>query len=114
QEFQACGPFSSDEVVTVGAEIAQALAAVHAAGLLHRDVKTQNVMRRADGRLVLMDFGAGRPADTEPGEDAVITGTPLYLAPEVLNHQRATVQSDIYSLGVLMFYLLTGAYPVSG
>jgi serine/threonine protein kinase/dipeptidyl aminopeptidase/acylaminoacyl peptidase len=114
QEFQARGPFTAHEAAAVGVEIARALAAVHEAGLLHRDVKTQNVMRRSDGRLVLMDFGAGRPADGGTAEEAAITGTPLYLAPEVLEHQRATVQSDIYGLGVLLFYLLTGAYPVSG
>ena len=114
QEFQARGPFSVRDVIVVGREIAHALAAVHEAGLLHRDVKTQNVMRRSDGRLVLMDFGAGRRVERGSGEDAAITGTPLYLAPEVLDGYRATVQSDVYSLGVLLFYLLTGKYPVSG
>jgi serine/threonine protein kinase len=61
-----------------------------------------------------MDFGAGRTLDREALEDAAITGTPLNLAPEVLDGHRATVQSDIYSLGVLLFFLLTGTYPVSG
>ena len=113
-EFQARGPFTPEDATGVGVEIAHALAAVHEAGLLHRDVKAQNVMRRTDGRLVLMDFGAGRRVDGGAGEGAAITGTPLYLAPEVLGGHRATVQSDLYSLGVLLFYLLTGNYPVTG
>jgi serine/threonine-protein kinase len=114
QEFQAGGPFLVRDIIVVGREIAHALAAVHEAGLLHRDVKSHNLMRRADGRLVLMDFGAGRRVERNSGEDAAITGTPLYLAPEVLEGYRATVQSDIYSLGVLLFHLLTGRYPVTG
>jgi Tol biopolymer transport system component len=114
QEFETRGRFPAADAGIVGREIARALAAVHDAGLLHRDVKAQNIMRRSDGRLVLMDFGAGRQADGEGGDNEAITGTPLYLAPEVLGRQRATVQSDVYSLGVLLFYLLTGSYPVSG
>jgi eukaryotic-like serine/threonine-protein kinase len=107
------GPFGSDEALLIGVEVARALAAVHGAGLIHRDVKAQNVMREDGGRLVLMDFGAGedvRGLAARPGT----AGTPVYMAPEVLNGGRATRQSDIYSLGVLLFYLVTGTHPVSG
>ena len=107
------GPFGSDEALLIGVEVARALAAVHQAGLVHRDVKAQNVMREDGGRLVLMDFGAGedlRGVAARPGT----AGTPMYMAPEVLNGGRATPQSDIYSLGVLLFYLVTGTHPVSG
>ena len=105
---QAFGP---TEVARIGVELARALDAVHAAGLIHRDIKAQNVMREDGGRIVLMDFGAGRGLN-EGGSD--LTGTPLYLAPEIFRGQRATVQTDIYSLGVLLYHLLTRSYPVCG
>ena len=89
-----------------------ALEAVHSAGLLHRDVKPQNVMRDRAGRLVLMDFGSGH--DAQRFAASTVEGTPLYAAPEVLNGEEASVRSDIYSLGVLLWYLLTASYPVNG
>jgi Protein kinase domain len=100
--------FTAAEAVTIGIELCRAVAAVHAAGLLHRDIKPHNVMRAADGRIVLMDFGTGR----ELGADAALAGTPLYLAPELLAGAAATVRSDIYSLGVVLYHLITGSYPV--
>ena len=104
--------FSADDVAAIGLELSRAVGAVHAAGLLHRDIKAHNVVRADDGRIVLMDFGTGTELDDR--STAELAGTPLYLAPEVLAGQPATVQSDIYGLGVLLFYLLTGAYPVTG
>ena len=101
--------FTPAEVVHIGVESARAVAAVHAAGLLHRDVKAQNVMRADDGRIVLMDFGTGRELDDDR---QALAGTPLYLAPELFSGGAATVASDTYSLGVLLFHLLTGSYPV--
>ena len=103
-------PFTATETARVGAEICKAIAAVHAAGLLHRDIKAQNVMLADDGRVVLMDFGAGREFDDGAATD--LAGTPLYLAPELFRGQRATAQSDIYSLGVLLFHLVSRGYPV--
>ena len=107
QENSALGV---DDAVAIGLELCGAVAAVHRAGLLHRDIKTDNVMRADDGRIVLMDFGTGRELGDGAGSD--LAGTPLYLAPEVLEGRPATVQSDIYSLGVLIYRLVSGAYPV--
>jgi serine/threonine-protein kinase len=105
--------FSPREVATIGQALCGAIAAVHAAGLLHRDIKAQNVMMARDGRVALMDFGTGR--EQRAGSGAVLAGTPLYLAPEVLTGTRtASVETDIYSIGVLLFFLLTGSYPVTG
>ena len=101
---------SAAEAVGIGLELCRAMSAVHGAGLLHRDIKAQNVMRAEDGRIVLMDFGTGRELDDDATSD--LAGTPLYLAPEVLQGQRATVRSDIYSLGVLLYHLVSGSYPV--
>lgn len=103
------GPFGARETAAIGLDLCAALAAVHAAHLLHRDIKAQNVMREEGGRIVLMDFGTGEDLS---GTNRLV-GTPLYLAPEIFAGQKASVQSDIYSLGVLLFYLLTGAYPVA-
>ena len=98
------------EAVDIAHELCRAMSAVHGAGLLHRDIKAHNVMRAEDGRIVLMDFGTGRELDDEATSD--LAGTPLYLAPEVLQGQKASVRSDIYSLGVLLYRLVTGSYPV--
>ena len=110
QIVQARGPFGAREAALIGLDLCAALAAVHGAGLLHRDIKAQNVMRESGGRLVLMDFGTGEELS---GTNRLV-GTPLYLAPEIFRGQRASVQSDLYSLGVLLFYLVTGKFPVVG
>jgi TolB-like protein len=109
QLLQQSHVFDVPEIVRVASDLCGALAAVHDAGLLHRDVKAHNVMLDSSGRVLLMDFGAGRELDDRVPD---LAGTPLYLAPEVFRGQPATVQSDIYSLGVLLYHLLTGAYPV--
>jgi TolB-like protein/Tfp pilus assembly protein PilF len=108
------GPWSANEAAVVGQEICRALAAVHGAGLVHGDVKAQNVMRESGGRFVLMDFGAGRFSDGRPAVGTRPAGTPLYLAPEVLQGGQPSVQSDLYALGVLLYLLVTGSYPVQG
>ncbi len=106
------GVFSATEVARLGSDLCRAVAAVHAAGLLHRDIKAQNVMvADDDGRVVLMDFGAG--SETRGSARATAAGTPLYLAPEVLSGGAATRQSDVYSIGVLLYHLLTNSYPVA-
>jgi len=110
------GPLSPREAALLGAELCGALAAVHAAGLVHGDVKTHNIMRegapghaRDAGRIVLMDFGSSHES-TSPGAGA--PGTPLFTAPEVLAGGRATQASDIWSLGVVLYRLVSGRWPV--
>ena len=107
--LHARGPMSASEAALVGLDLCRALAAVHGAALVHRDVKASNVMREVGGRIVLTDFGAGRCRGLEPKRQ--LAGTPLYLAPEVLAGSEATVLSDIYSLGVVLFRLVTAGYP---
>lgn len=106
------GPVRVDEAAMLGRAVCRALAALHAAGFLHRDVKAQNVVREAAGRYVLMDIGEGRATNRIPA--GVLVGTPAYLAPEVLEGQPATPRADLYSLGVLLYYSVTGHFPVVG
>ena len=108
------GPLSAEECVVVGESLCQALAAVHRAGVLHRDIKAQNVMRAVGGRFVLTDFGIGLDVERARTRATALAGTPLYLAPELFNGGRPSVQSDIYAVGVLLFYLSTGNFPVGG
>lgn len=106
------GPFSARETMLVGVDVCCALAAVHGVRLVHGDVKAQNVMRATGGRTVLMDFGAGYDVKTDPTSGSRVEGTPMYLAPEVFAGGSRTALSDIYSVGVLLYYLATGSYPV--
>jgi eukaryotic-like serine/threonine-protein kinase len=117
--LRAQGPFSAREAALVGLDLCRALAAVHGAGLLHGDVKAHNVMREEGGRTVLMDFGTGKDlsqdrAPRHQGAADDFAGTPLYLAPEVFEGHARTTATDIYSLGVLLYHLVTGSYPVEG
>jgi serine/threonine protein kinase len=113
QQLASQGLFGAREAALVGIDLCGALAAIHSAGLVHRDIKAANVMREDGGRNVLMDFGAGQVRETATPTPAPLAGTPLYLAPELLRGERATPRSDIYALGVLLYRLVTGAYPVT-
>lgn len=110
QRLPQQGVCTAAEAIDYGIQLCDALAAVHDAGVLHRDIKASNVVVRDDGRIVLMDFGAGRSLESAGRLEA--TGTPLYAAPEVLQGKDATVRSDLYSLGILLYHMLTASYPV--
>jgi eukaryotic-like serine/threonine-protein kinase len=105
---QAQGPFGYREAALIGLDVTKALSAVHRAGLLHRDIKAENVMREEGGRILLMDFGLS----TLPQLQAEIAGTPNYMAPELFGGGQATVATDLYAMGVLLFYLVSGQHPV--
>jgi serine/threonine-protein kinase len=114
-EIARRGPFSPDEAARIGVDVCRALGAVHDAGLLHRDVKAQNILRDGTGRIVLGDFGTGIALDEHAGvAEPQVAGTPLYLAPEAFERKPATIGSDLYSVGVLLYFLVTGDYPVRG
>ncbi|HTG49590.1 MAG TPA: serine/threonine-protein kinase, partial [Gemmatimonadales bacterium] len=113
------GPFGAREAALIGLDLCRALAAVHGAGLLHGDIKAHNIMREEGGRTVLMDFGTGKELNLDrrgrtDGPLNDFAGTPLYLAPEVFEGQPCTKATDIYSLGVLLYHLVTDSYPVDG
>ncbi|WCN84267.1 serine/threonine-protein kinase [Micromonospora sp. LH3U1] len=105
------GPLDWRISVRVCAEVAAALAAAHAEGIVHRDVKPANVMLTPSGVKVL-DFGIAVPAGTpDPMPTGIVLGTPAYLAPEQLDGVPATPASDMYALGVLLYYCLTARLP---
>jgi serine/threonine-protein kinase len=112
QVLRDSGPLAPGDATRIIVDLCHAVSAVHDAGLLHGDIKAHNVMLADDGRVVLMDFGTGRELTEAVASDPA--GTPLYVAPEVLDGKPATAKSDVYSLGVLFFHLLTGTYPVRG
>jgi Tol biopolymer transport system component len=113
QMVRSGGPMSAREVAGVGIDLCRALAALHGAGLLHRDIKAQNVMREVGGRIVLMDFSGAQVVERD-SRVAVTSGTPLYMAPELFDNSPATFASEVYSLGVLLFFLLSARLPVEG
>jgi serine/threonine protein kinase len=105
-----------DEALTLFAQAARAVAKLHRAGLVHRDLKPANFLLRADGRLVLADYGlvvAIGHSDPRFAEGAVF-GTPRYVAPEQLQGAPAAPAADVYSLGVLLHEMLAGRPPFPG
>ncbi len=98
-------------------EVASALDAIHTQGIIHRDIKPENIMQRADGSIALADFGIAQSMqptqdmDFMPEYGSGAVGTPYYMSPEQASGQATTTQSDLYSLGVMMFEMLTGKRP---
>jgi serine/threonine-protein kinase len=109
------GPVPESEAVPVAADVAEVLAALHAAGIVHRDVTPSNILLGADGRARLADFGIARPYDGSGLEDVTATGdvvgTLRFLAPEVLAGRPASPASDVWSLGTVLFEMLAGTSP---
>ena len=108
------GPFPVDEMVRISRQVLSALAAAHAAGIVHRDVKPANILIGADGDTKLADFGIAKRFDDLAASvtlTGMVIGTPRYLAPEQALGHAATPAADVYSMGVVMFEMLTGRLP---
>ncbi|HEV7647271.1 MAG TPA: protein kinase [Actinophytocola sp.] len=106
------GTLPPDEVATIGVQVAAALAEAHAAGVVHRDVKPDNVLLTTDGTAKITDFGVSRAAgDATVTATGFVAGTPAFLAPEVALGQDADAGSDVFSLGATLYNALEGTPP---
>jgi serine/threonine-protein kinase len=111
------GPWPPEEAAALGATLAEALAAAHAQGVVHRAVKPTNVMIARDGSVRLLDFGLARGAGldmTTLTRTGTVLGTPGYMSPEQFDAHGVDERSDLYSLGVVLFEVLTGRLPFRG
>jgi serine/threonine protein kinase len=101
------------DALRLAAAIARALATIHAAGVLHRDLKPGNIMLREDGSIALIDFGLSKDAALalDLTDTGAIFGTPHYMSPEQGHAEPVDERSDLYSLGVILFEMLTGEKP---
>jgi serine/threonine protein kinase len=107
------------EVLTTIIQCCEALSAAHAAGITHRDIKPENIMIRPDGYVKILDFGLAKLSEIDPATPAnftktakgVIIGTPAYMSPEQVADERVDHRTDLWSLGVVLYELLTGVNP---
>src|SRR5204862_1574922 len=105
------GRLPPDEARELAAQAARGLAHAHEAGLVHRDVKPQNLIVRRDGTVKIADFGIARAAETTITQAGTVLGTAAYLAPEQALGEEVTAAADVYSLGAVLYELLTGRPP---
>jgi serine/threonine protein kinase len=111
ERVQLGGPFAPARAAAIGAEVADALAYIHARGIIHSDVKPGNVLLPDTGPVRLIDFGVARNAAESSAQRL---GTPEYVAPEVVAGNRPTPATDVYALGILLYELVTGRTPFRG
>ena len=109
------GPMSPGKTVGVARQVSEGLAEAHRLGVVHRDLKPQNIMIDREGNVRIMDFGIARSAKVKGMTGAgVVVGTPEYMAPEQFEGKEADARSDIYALGVVLYEMVTGRLPFEG
>ena len=111
------GALSTERALSIITPVASALAAAHKLGIVHRDIKPENILVSKEGRIKIADFGLARGAllgNTMTAESSVILGSVSYLSPEQVQRGVADARSDIYSLGIVLFEILTGQKPYQG
>ena len=119
-------PLATNQLIDLALQAADALEEAHEAGVLHRDIKSDNLMLDKRGRLKVLDFGLARMEKTAAAgssgetrtqkltDPGVVMGTPLYMSPEQALGQTTDARSDLFSLGVVMYQMATGALPFQG
>jgi serine/threonine-protein kinase len=113
-EVIAGGPLPPDQAVRVALQVCQALQYAHAEGVMHRDIKSSNIMVDDAWRVKLADFGVARVSDREATHLGLAVGTPAYMAPEQVLGAVTDVRSDVFSLGVVLYEALAGSRPFGG
>jgi serine/threonine-protein kinase len=115
KEVVSRGPLAVHDALELALQVARALAFAHTRGLVHRDVKPQNVLLNEDGQAKVTDFGIARSLDVQGvTQTGTVLGTSDYIAPEQARGQKVDPKTDVYSLGVVLYELLTGEVPFSG
>jgi serine/threonine-protein kinase len=115
KEMTRTGPLDVEYAIRLALQVAHALSFAHARGLVHRDVKPQNVLLNEDGQAKVTDFGIARSLDVHGvTQTGTVLGTSDYIAPEQARGQKVDPKTDIYSLGVVLYELLTGEVPFEG
>lgn len=113
EQLLAHSPIPFADAAVWAADIASALSCAHRAGVIHGDVKPSNVRVTEDGKVKLVDFGVARFASQVTGSDRVL-GTPAYLSPEQIEGKKQDGRSDLFSLGVVLYEMITGVRPFAG
>ncbi len=110
------GPFPPQEAFEIAIQVAKGLEAIHEAGVIHRDLKTHNLMRDSRGVVKLLDFGIAKQQDKESGMTGTgqLVGTPEYMSPEQVRGKAIDHRSDLYALGIVVFEAFTGQVPFHG
>lgn len=125
QRLMSSGRLKLKDAIEIGIQVGSGLEAAHNAGIVHRDVKPENIMFESDGTAKLLDFGIAKLTETlgpenvsstQPfkTEQGIILGTPAYMSPEQARHQPLDHRSDLFSLGVVLYEMITGKVPFSG
>jgi serine/threonine protein kinase len=112
--IQKRGRLEEKEAVKISIAICNALAAAHDKGVVHRDVKPANILMHTDGGIKVADFGIARLSDSTLTQDGAIVGTPYCMSPEQVMGQKVDGRSDLFSVGVILYEMLTGERPFTG
>jgi serine/threonine protein kinase len=114
QQLIARGPLRFAEAVSIAIQVARALAAAHARGVIHRDIKPSNVLVTRDGMVKLLDFGIAKLVDITLTGGAGPLGTLAYMSPEQARSERVDLRTDLWSLGIVLYEMITGRRPYGG
>jgi serine/threonine-protein kinase len=111
KRIESSGPMPSDEIARLGHEVAMALATAHERGVVHRDIKPENILLDGAGHATVTDFGISLVTSRPSSEGGSTAGTPHYMSPEQALGENVDGRADVYSLGVMLFRMLTGRFP---